>query len=136
MLRDPETYPDQEVLKKALGPSYPAFEALMGTVTGEDIGLTREWRYYRDGGGWLCKVTHKKITIFWLSVWEGFFRTTFYFTEKTRLGISDLDIDEALKEAFSRSESVGKLIPHTFTIEHKDQIGDVLKVASYKKGLK
>ncbi|PKP08994.1 MAG: hypothetical protein CVU09_13085 [Bacteroidetes bacterium HGW-Bacteroidetes-4] len=37
-----------------------------------------QWRYYNDGKAWLCKVSYKKKTVFWLSVWEAYFKVAFY----------------------------------------------------------
>lgn len=31
-----------------------------------------EWRYYKDGKSWLCKITQKNKTIVWISLWEPF----------------------------------------------------------------
>lgn len=135
-LRDPDTFPDKEILLQALGASFPAYEKLLATVSSPSFGLLAEWRYYRDGGAWLCKVTHRKKTIFWLSVWKEFFKTTFYFTERTRQGILSLDIEARLKEELMRDNFIGKLIPLTFNIRSVRQVEDILKVATYKKSLK
>jgi hypothetical protein len=136
LLRDQQVFPTREVLENALGKSYPAFDGLTEILTGDPYGLTTEWRYYNDGKAWLNKVCHKKKTIFWLSVWDQYFKTTFYFSEKTGEGISELHIEEALKASFHRSRPIGKLIPLTVTIREKEQIEDVIKIAAYKKGLK
>lgn len=134
LLKDPLIPPSDEVFRKALGISYPAFVELSKSVT--DSGLTMEWRYYKDGKAWLCKVVFKKKTIFWLSVWDKHFKTTFYFTEKTGKGLVNLDINTELKEIFNHGKPIGKLIPLTIAIQKKEQIPDVLKIAEYKKALK
>ena len=136
LLRDQQIFPTKEVLENELGDSFLAFEELTKILTDVKYGLTIEWRYYKDGKAWLCKVCHKKNTIFWLSVWDKYFKTTFYFTEKYRTGIAELNIDEGLKESFSRSKPIGKLIPHTLSINEKEQINDLLKIVEYKKSLK
>lgn len=82
-LRDREIIPSDLVLKNVLGDSgYSVLALFFETIIGADYGLNIAWRYYNDGKAWLGKVTHKKKTILWLSVWDGFFKTGFYFTEK------------------------------------------------------
>ena len=136
LLRDQQIFPSKEVLENELGRSYLAFEELTKRLTDAKYGLTIEWRYYKDGKAWLCKVCFKKKTIFWLSVWDKYFKTTFYFTEKSGMGIKELNIEEELKESFNRSKAIGRLIPLTISINEKEQVKDVLILVEYKKSLK
>ena len=136
LLREKEVFPTEEVLKESLGMSYVVYDELIRLITDSNIGLTVEWRYYNDGKTWLCKVCYKKKTVFWLSVWEQFFKIGFYFTEKSIPDIAELKIDENIKDDFSSSKSVGKLIPLTIIMTRKEQIGDVLILIEYKKRLK
>ena len=79
-----------------------------------------EWNYYKDGNAWLCKVCLKKKTVFWLSVWDKYFRTGFYFSEKYRSGVMELDIGDDLKENFSQAKPIGKLIPLAISVNGKE----------------
>jgi hypothetical protein len=136
LLRDSSIYPSKEVLEKALGNSYNVYNEFIDTITSPELGLFPEWRYYNDGKSWLCKVGYKKKTVFWLSIWENYFKLGFYFTEKNCLGIAELNIDEKIKEAFSQSKNIGKLIPLGIDMSRKEQIEDVKKIIEYKKSLK
>jgi hypothetical protein len=136
LLRDPETYPTNEVLANALRDSYPALLELFDQITAPEAGLVLEWRYYNDGKAWLCKAVYKKKTVFWLSVSDGFFRTVFYFTEKHTAGIADLDIDPGIKEDFCSHKPVGKLLPLVIKVYRLEQVSDVLQLVRFKKGLK
>jgi len=135
-LNDSERFPSSEDIKLYLKNSYPAYDLLIKVTTGNPYLLNTEWRYYNDGKSWLCKVTHKKKTIFWLSVWEGFFKVGFYFTDKNREGIEALEISTQIKSEFNESNPLGKLIPLTVNIFREDQVDDILKIVEYKKGLK
>jgi len=135
-LRDPQVLPVSEVLAEALCGSYPVFDELIKTITDPEIGLVVDWHYYNDGKAWLCKVIFKKKTIFWLSVWDGFFKTTFYFTEKNCASIFEMEIDENIKKEFSERKAIGKLLPLTINMKQKEQLPDLLKIIEYKKGLK
>jgi hypothetical protein len=136
LLREQQIPPTKEVLKKILGNSYLIFEDLMKIIVENKYGLVPEWNFYKDGKAWLCKVCYKKKTVFWLSVWDKYFKTTFYFTDKNRSGVADLDIDIKLKESYTHSKSTGKFFPLTIHISRKEQIKDVLKIIEYKKSLK
>jgi hypothetical protein len=136
LLREAEIEPTDEVLEKALGKEvFEVYRELQKDISTE-FSLGHEWKFYRDGKAWLLKATCKKKTIFWLSIWEKFIKTSFYFTEKTRSGIFDLAISGKIKESFDKTESVGKLIPLIFDIEEKKQLNDFREIVKYKKSLK
>jgi len=136
LLRDQNIYPEQKVLEAVLKDSYPAFEELMETITGNNYGLIPQWNFYKDGNAWLCKVVYKKKTVFWLSAWDGYFKTGFYFTEKNCKGIAALNIEKSIKEDFFNSKPIGKLLPLGMSVSRKEQIKDLLEVVAYKKILK
>jgi hypothetical protein len=136
LLRDQNVPPEKEVLADALGKSYKVFKELMEIITDTKYGLDPQWNFYKDGKAWFCKVCFKKKTIFWLSVWENFFKTAFYFTEKSGSGIKELDIDENIKEDFAHRKHIGKLIPLVINMDRKEQIKDLIRIIEYKKSLK
>lgn len=131
-LKDPAVFPEKPVIQKVLGGSYSAYEGLLLRLQEMEPALTPEWRYYNDGKAWLCKVVHKRKTVFWLSVWEFYFRAVFYFTEKNEEAISALDIDSKLKKNFADAKRIGKLIPLVFVIRETQELNDLLKVIRYK----
>ena len=132
LLRDPQINPDKEVLMAALANSYAAYQELTAILTSEKYRFDFQWNYYKDGKAWLCKVCYKKKTVFWLSVWDQFFKTGFFFTEKHVAEILTLEIEEGIKETFSNGKHIGKLIPLIVNIESKEQIKDVLTIIDYK----
>jgi hypothetical protein len=136
VLKDPAISPTAKVLETTLGKSYPAFEELMNIVESDQFSLTPQWNYYNDGKARFCKVQYKKKTVFWLSVWDKYFKMGFYFTEKNCKGIFGLDIDESIKKAFKEHKPVGKLLPLVLEITKKPQLKDALKIVEYKKTLK
>ena len=137
LLKDPDVIPSEEVLKNVLGSNVHAvYESYIRSITSNGYGLTYEWKYYNDGKSWLCKISHKKKTVHWLSTGEGCFKITFYFTEKHLEGIAALDISEKIKEDFCNTKPVGRLLPMLFAISQKEQLDDLLKVVAFKKSLK
>jgi hypothetical protein len=135
LLTDETVYPDEHVLEEALGDVYPVFQDLMTAIQSEEYGLVPAWKYYRDGKAWLCKASHKKKTVFWLSVYDKAFKTSFYFTAKTGDGIAALDIDEKTKIAFQTTPILGKLKPLVLEIDRRSKLKDALRLIEYKKNL-
>jgi len=133
LLRQPEIFPSSEVLKEALGEAYNVLEDLEKLLTQEEFALTFNWHYYNDGKSWLCKVSHKKKTVFWLSVWDGFFQTSFFFLERHLEGIAALQIEE---NSYTMAKEWGKMIPVIFKIKNKKQIPGLLKMVEFKKKAK
>ena len=133
LLRDPEIFPSNEILKDVLGEVYSVFEEFETQLTQNEFALTFDWHYYRDSKGWLCKVSHKKKTVFWLSIWNGFFKTSFFFLERHLEGIAALQLDE---NSFKMEKEWGKMIPFIFNIQNKKQFSDLLKMVEFKKKAK
>jgi len=135
LLTNPEIFPSEDVLKNAMGNVYGVFDEAERLLIQDKFALFFEWRYYKDGD-WLCKVQYKKKTIFWLSVWEGFFQTGFFFMERHLSDINELDISQQIKDDLKAVKRVGKFVPLVMKINKKEQLSDLLKIVSYKKGAK
>lgn len=136
LLREQEIEPTNEVLENALGKElFSIYQDIIELFT-DEFGLDPQWRFYKDGKAWLCKVVHKKKTILWLSVWENAIKTGFYFTDKTGIGVLALAIDPKIKEVFEVAKPIGKLLPLTLDLNQQEQLKDLKELVSYKKGLK
>jgi hypothetical protein len=133
LLREQEIVPSGEVLQGALGKVYDVWVEMETLVTQGELALTLDWNYYRDGNSWLCKVCHKKKTVFWISIWEGCFKATFFFLERHLVGIAELDISEQIKEDFCSMKPIGKLLPMVINIDKQEQLVDLLKIVKFKK---
>lgn len=134
LLKDPNVTPTEELLAKELGKNYDNFQQYLTTIAKMDITLA--WRYYHDGKAWLGKGVAGKKTVFWLSLWEGLFKVSFFFTDKTKGGISSLQVTETIKAKMQSGVATGKLIPLIFDINEHEQLDDLLKVTDYKRKLK
>lgn len=132
LLRDPATPPADSVLAEALGEKiFSVYNELMDIL--HRLDLNHEWKFYNDGKAWLCKVTGKKKTICWLSVWEQCIKVSFYFTAATAPGIFELNISNKVMEDFRSHKAAGKLLPLVLTISRKTQLKDLKAIAEYKK---
>ena len=133
LLQDTEIFPSREVLQNALDKVYNVLDELESQLTQPEYALTFHWKYYKDGKAWLCKMAHKMKTIFWLSVWEEYFKTSFFFLERHLEGIVASDID---KKSFIMDNEWGKMIPVIFNINKKKQLPELLQMVKYKKTAK
>jgi len=130
-MKDPNTQLTEDFLNVILGDSFAAWKVFNASLTDYDISL--EWRYYKDGG-WLAKCTHKKKTIIWGSVSEGFFSVSFLFSEKEhiRAGVQELDISPELKNSTISSPN-RKFFSIPIDVYKESQLIDVYKLIEYKK---
>lgn len=129
-LRDPSVCPDAPVLKRILGDSYGAYEALLKLYA--DMGVECTWRYYHDGKAWLCKVQKKKKTIVWMSAWRGYMQATIYIHEKYAEALKGIEVREETQQRNFSVKKVGKSIPCTFEIRGLDVLEDVEKMLRFK----
>lgn len=136
LLREKEIEPTDKVLENALGKElFTIYQEIIKIFT-DEFSLELQWRFYNDGKAWLCKVVYKKKTILWLSIWKNYIKTGFYFTDKTGVGVLELDIDNKIKEVFEVAKPIGKLIPLVIDIDQQNQIEDLKKVVKYMKEMK
>ena len=129
-LTDPDVYPDEEVLRGALGSAYAAYESLLG-LFGKN-GMTHEWRYYFDAKSWLCKVQRKKRTIVWMSAWSGFAKATIYFPGKYVDDVYGLDLGKATMKKIRETKNTGTSKPCIFEIRDESALGDFSRVMQFK----
>ncbi|WP_423128378.1 DUF3788 family protein [Gaoshiqia sp. Z1-71] len=136
LLNDENEYPDDPILTQYLDQNKVVWDEFNAMVSLLFPSMTFEWRYYRDGKAWLCKLIHKKKTICWISIWDKFFKLTFYFTEKTGSELANLEIDPVLKEDFAHAPTFGKLKPLTLEMKHAEMLDSAKILIDYKSKLK
>lgn len=103
VLSDPSVYPSDEVLLSHLRRAKASFDALFEYNHKNFPEFVERWKFYNDGKQWLMNVSQKKKTVFWLSVRDGSFRTTFYLNAKAAPRVDDLAIPKILKAEFKKT---------------------------------
>jgi len=104
VLYDPAVFPTDEVLASHLGKAMSSFALLLQFNRTNFPEFVEQWKYYNDGKSWLLNVSRKKKTLFWLSVKDGSFRTTFYLNSKAAQLVPDSNVPQRLKDQFKKSE--------------------------------
>ncbi|MCL2149725.1 MAG: DUF3788 domain-containing protein [Dehalococcoidia bacterium] len=133
LLCEPEIPPSEQRIADALKGSYHVYQKFVDSLPEKKIDLG--WRYYNDTKAWLAKGTFRK-TVFWLSIWDGFFRISLYFTEKTRDGIQALPVSRVIKQKIAREPAIGKLIPLILELSSESQLANATTLIEYKQKLK
>lgn len=145
-LRDPDLSPTDEIVAKALGEAYNAYMCFVRELVDHNIQL--EWRYYNDGKAWLgkgiCRWTgirggQKETTVFWLSVWDGFFKVTIYIPEKYRADILSSLLDDKVRQLVEDSDQMGnklKFFPLVFEMHSDEMFQSVFSLADFRKNIK
>jgi hypothetical protein len=133
-LIDEKVYPDENILKAVLGRSFTAYADLLKLFDNNE--MTYDWRYYKDGKAWLCKVQKKNRTIVWMSAWKGYMKATIYFPEKYIDDLKGLGISDEMKKAINDTKNVGKSKPCMFEIRNKSILKEFEVVMMYKISMK
>ena len=145
LLRDPSTGPTDEVIAAGLGAANGAYMKFIGGLKKHDIGV--DWRYYNDGKAWLGKAlykwtssrgTPKETTIFWLSVWEGFFRVSIFMPEKARAEALALPLGDGVREMIGNAKQMVKLkfFPLIFDLTSDGLFDEIYVLADFRKMMK
>lgn len=146
LLRDPNILPTGEVIAKALGEANNVYLKFVSELARRDIQI--EWRYYNDGKAWLAKGLYRwtgvrggenEKTIFWVSIWDGFFKVTIYIPEKSRADVFKLPLDDKVKLMIGDSNQMGnrlKFFPLAFDLSSDEMLEAVYTLADFRKRLK
>lgn len=144
LLRDPNIQPTDEVIAEGLGGANSAYVKFIDGLKAFGVSLM-DWRYYNDGKAWLSKGEHRWTTprgtdkvkpIFWLSIWEGFFKVSFFFSESVQDELLGLPISGEVKESIKSAKAMGKtmrFMPVIVDIENDALLSDVYELVNYRK---
>ncbi|MBN1154392.1 DUF3788 family protein [candidate division KSB1 bacterium] len=135
-LNDESVYPDDYVLSRHLGEVKSIWDSFIKFINKNYPSYTGEWRYYRDGKSWLYKMTNKKKTICWISVYENKFKTTFYFPDKAEDLISGSNLAREYIDQFIHGKRYGKIRGITVDITTSSDLEAVKTLIEIKEQLK
>jgi hypothetical protein len=145
LLRDSSIEPTSEIIAEGLGEANNAYIKFIEELKNHDVQV--DWRYYNDGNAWLGKALYKwttkrgankEMTVFWLSIWDGFFKLSFFISEKVRAEALELPLDDERKEMIENAKQMGKLkfFPLVFDLRSDELFGEIYTLVDFKKSLK
>jgi hypothetical protein len=132
VLTDKDQFPTDEVVFSHIGKSKLHWEELFNYTRSNYADFSQQWRYYNDGKSWLLKVVKKSKTIFWVSVMNGSFKTTFYFGDKAEESILESNISDDLKDSFKNGKRYGKIRGITTEVKAEADLDDVRELIRLK----
>ena len=146
LLRNPDIQPTSDIIAEALQDTNDSYIRFLNELANQDIDL--EWRYYTDGKAWLGKGLYKWLgvrggqkvtTVFWLSIWEAFFKITIYIPEKARDDLFSLPLNNTVKQMINDSKQMGnrlKFFPLVFELNSNESFEEIHILFDFKKSLK
>ena len=146
LLRNPDIQPTSDIIAEALQDANDSYIKFLNELANQDIDL--EWRYYTDGKAWLGKGLYKWLgvrggqkvtTVFWLSIWESFFKITIYIPEKARDDLFSLPLNNTVKQMINDSKQMGnrlKFFPLVFELNSHELFELIHILFDFKKSLK
>lgn len=144
LLRDSNVTPTDIVISEGLGDANKVYIKFIKELKQQDITLM-DWRYYNDGKAWLSKGEYKWTTprgankvkpLFWFSLWEGFFKVSFFFSDKLRTELQELPISQDVKDTITSAKSMGKSMRFfslVIDVSDEKQLADVYILAQCRK---
>ncbi len=106
-----------------------------------------DWRYYTDTKCWLSKGEYKWTTsrgsnkvkpIFWLSIWQGFFKLSFYFGSSMKQELLNLPLSLETKYLVQSANPEGKpmkFMAVILDVNDSSKLDDAYILAKFKKEL-
>lgn len=135
-LNDKDEYPNDEVLSRYLGKVKNTWDSFIGFINESYPSFSGEWRYYKDGKNWLYKITKKKKTICWVSIYNNKFKTTFYFPDKAEDIITASKLKKEYIDKFINGKRYGKTRGVTVEIKKSTDLNTTKTLIEIKEQVK
>lgn len=135
VLTDEAIEPNDEIVFSYIGEKSILWKEISDYLQAKHPEIKGEWRYYKDGKSWLYRGLKKEKVVYWVGVFQDFFRVTFYLSNKAETLIEDSDISPRLKEEFAGT--IGQKFRNiSIPMQSKGDVEDVKKLIEIKLKLK
>lgn len=135
-LNDKDEYPNDEILDRELGKAKGAWDSFVAFLEESHPLFSGEWRYYNDGKSWLYKITKKKKTVCWVSVYPNMFKTAFYFPDRAEDLIKASKLKKEYVEQFVHGKRYGKIRAMTVEIKKSADLNATKTLIEIKEQVK
>ena len=135
-LNDKDEFPDDKVLGRYLGKMKDTWDSFIAFLNDSYPSFSGQWRYYRDGKSWLHRITKKKKTICWVSVYDNSFKTTFYFPDRAEESIKASKLKREYVDQFAHGKKYGKIRGVTVVIKKPADLNATKTLIEIKERLK
>jgi hypothetical protein len=124
--------PDDNLVKEKLQSNFSNLEAIRSYIS-ETIGeTTEEWKFYGVKYGWNLKKFLKKRNLFFIGIYEGFFKISFVFGESAFHAVMESDISADLKTALSQARKYAEGRGLSIDVHDDTSLNDIKKLLQIK----
>ena len=124
--------PDEQSIRETLKSNYVHLEAIRSFIS-ESIGETKEeWKYYGAKYGWNLKNFYKKRNLYFISMYDGYFKISFVFGERAFNAIMESDITTALKQELSEARKYAEGRGLSIDVRDDMYLDDIKKLLQIK----
>lgn len=145
LLRSAAIKPTDAAIAEGLGAASHAYTNFIRQLEKRHVAVN--WRYYNDGKAWLGKGLHKwsttrgtqkEATVFWLSIWRGFFKVSIFIPEKARANLLALPLGDTTKQMVQAAKPMGKLkfFALVFDLQSDELFEEIYALIDFRKALK
>jgi len=135
-LNDKDEFPDDEVLSRYLGKVKDTWDSFIAFLNESYPSFSGQWRYYKDGKSWLYKITKKKKTVCWVSVYDDSFKTTFYFPDRAEDLITASNLRKEHIDQFVHGKKYGKIRGVTVVVKKPADLNATKTLIEIKEQIK
>lgn len=131
VLTDPMTPPTEEFISEILGDKYVWLQQIMDHVSQKNSQTEGQWKFYNDVKQWLFRMMKKKDTIFWMALFPGNARITFYFPGRAEHLITSSNLPDKIIEMYLSTMNK-KFHPISLTLDQIDNISIICELVDLK----
>lgn len=95
--------PDEIQVRKILRGTYPVYEEIDKFVKNSVGETIKEWKFYGAKNGWVLKTLFHRRNLFFISIYDDFFKISFIFGERAIAAILKSDLSDELKKVLSEA---------------------------------
>ena len=126
--------PLEAQIKEIIKEKYKILDAIRQYIR-ESIGETNEeWKYYGVKNGWLLKTLLKKRNLFFIVIYDGYFRINFVFGDKAVDSVLESDISPEIKKSLMEAKKYAEGRGISFDVVDSEQLNDIQKLIDVKVG--
>ncbi len=124
--------PAEEEIEKSLKSKYAHLETVRQFIHDMFGDTIEEWKYYGKKSGWILKKFYKKRNLFFISIYEGYFKISFVFGEKAVSAIAGSAISPELKAELANAKKYAEGQGLTIIVDDVKYLTDIKQLIQIK----
>ena len=125
--------PNDDLIIAVMKNSYSLYVEILDYFKSMSTNTHTEWKYYGKKNGWLLKHFDDKRNIFFLVIYEGYFKVSFTFEDKIVSEILDSDnVSNSVKKCFENSKKYIEGTTILYEVKSKSDVDNVNQLIRFK----